>query len=78
MSTIFGFAVEKHGPTWFVIPASREEGNITRCHDLSGFAGSWDMKSGGVFFESISGETLCSKTMEVAQTYANEMNGEGK
>ena len=75
MSTTYGFAVEKHGPTWFVFPASRTDSCLTQCHDLSGFMGSWDMKPGGVFFESISGETLCSETMKIAQSYADDKNG---
>ena len=47
---IYGYVSEPHrGGEHLVINASNENG-VIRCHDLSGFMGSWIMKDGGVFF----------------------------
>lgn len=69
---IYGFAVEPH-KSWLVTPATKENG-VIRCHDLSGFMGSWDMKQGGIFIESVSGASLCDIALEQANVLARGLN----
>ena len=71
--SIYGFAGEKHGKTWFTSPATKEDTVIT-CHDLSGFTVSHKLHEGGFFIESVSGESLCSLTMKMVQDKCNELN----
>lgn len=74
MSKVFGFVAEPHrNNVYFVTPACKEDGTVT-CHDLSGFLGSWKMREGGVFFPTISGDTLCEEAMQMANDYAKEKN----
>lgn len=65
MSAELGYVAEPHR-TWLVSPASKEPDGKVRCHDLSGFLGSWDMRPGGVFFP----------TLDEACEYATEKNKE--
>ena len=69
----FGFAVEFRsdvGPGC-VTPAVSTAGK-TRCHDISGFLGSWDRQKNGKFFPGeTEGTALCPKALEKANEYAN-------
>ena len=80
MSKVYGFVAEPHKNGYYIVSPATQEGSVVRCHDLSGFCGSWDMKEGGVFFEGVSGESvvLCKYAMDAANTYAGEMNEEMK
>lgn len=71
---VFGFAVELH-KTYLVFPAHKED-NIIRCHDLSGFGGSWDMEEGGVFFPQESEDILCAIALDKATKFALSKNKE--
>lgn len=74
--TTYGFVAEPHrNNTYLVSPATEENGSI-RCHDLSGFCGSWEMKTGGKFFPSPDNSSLCSVAMNQANNYAQEKNQE--
>lgn len=68
---VYGFAAEPNGKYWLISPATKSEDGIT-CHDLAGFLGHWKLKEGGVFFPSISGESLCNATLSKAQEYVNQ------
>ena len=72
MSKVFGFVAEPHRNGYFLVsrPATKDGETIT-CHDLSGFMGSWCMKTGGVFFESENGDSLCCVALAKAQQYAD-------
>lgn len=74
MSKVFGFVAEPHRNGYYLVSAASQEGDTTVCSDLSGFLGSWKMKEGGVFFPTISGETLCKEAMQMANDYAREKN----
>ena len=65
----FGFAAEPHGDKWLVSPATWIQGEV-KCHDLSGFLGSWVMKEQGKFF--LGKSSLCPEAMELAHKYATE------
>lgn len=74
---VFGFAVERmRSGTMCVTPATKT-GDKVRCHDISGFMGSWDMQEQGVFFP---GETpndcLCPVAMQKADEYARSHSEE--
>lgn len=73
MSTIvYGFVAEPHkNGYWLVSPATKED-DLIRCHDLSGFLGSWNMKQGGVFFPSPTNDSLCNVALQEANTFARE------
>lgn len=76
--TIYGFVAEPHkGGYYLISPATIEDG-VIRCHDLSGFLGSWDAKVGAMFFESIDGSCLCEQAMKLANEYASIKNKEEK
>lgn len=69
----FGFAVEFNSESGagFVTPAVSTNGKV-RCHDISGFLGSWDMQEGGKFFPGeTEGTALCPKALEKANACAN-------
>lgn len=72
MSCVFGWAVEFNasGGNGFVSAAVKEDNGKIRCHDISGFFGSWDMKSNGKFFETISGQPTCPLALKQANEYA--------
>jgi hypothetical protein len=74
MSEVFGFVAEPHRNNCYFVSAATEEGDKVTCHDLSGFLGSWKMREGGVFFPTVSGETLCKEAMQMANDYAREKN----
>lgn len=74
MSKVFGFVAEPHRDNHYFVSAACQEKDEVTCHDLSGFLGSWKMRVGGVFFPSISGETLCKEAMQMANDYAREKN----
>jgi hypothetical protein len=67
----FGFAAEPHGDKWLVIPATWIHGEV-KCHDISGFLGSWVMKEQGKFF--LGKSALCSEAMDLANKYAAKQN----
>jgi hypothetical protein len=52
MSEIFGFVSEPHRNGEHLVTHAINEDGVVTCHDISGFAGSWKMKDGGVFFET--------------------------
>lgn len=70
---VYGFVAEPHGGRYIVTPATMENG-VIRCHDISGFCGSWDMKAGGVFFPEEGGGALCDIAKAKACKYAKENN----
>lgn len=74
MSTEYGFVSEPHRNGYYLVSPASKEGDEITCHDLSGFLGSWKMKTCGVFFPSVSGETLCAEAMSAANIYAQEKN----
>lgn len=74
MKELFGFVAEPHRNGYYLVSPATKEGDKVTCYDLSGFLGSWEMKVGGIFFESISGENLCNHTMQTAQAFANSKN----
>lgn len=67
---VFGFAVD---PKTFLVSHAIKEGDVITCYDLSGFAGNWKLQPEGVFFESISGEVLCSETCKKANEYCKNL-----
>lgn len=72
----FGFASEpRRDGTYFIAPSTinQDNGKVT-CHDVSGFAGSWDMAEGGVFFPEEGGGSLCSAALDKAQNHADNEN----
>lgn len=74
MNKVFGFVAEPHRAGVYFVSAACKEGDEITCHDLSGFLGSWKMRTGGVFFPTVSGDTLCSEAMQMANDYAREKN----
>lgn len=74
MSKVFGFVAEPHRNNYYMVSPASQEGEEVMCHDLSGFLGNWKMKDGGVFFLTVSGETLCKEAMQMADDYAREKN----
>jgi hypothetical protein len=75
-NVIYGFVVEPHkNGLWLVSPATKEDDAVT-CHDLSGFLGSWKMKESGEFIPSVSGESCCGLTLNLANKLAFERNKE--
>lgn len=76
--TEFGFVAEPHRDGYFLVSPATKRGDKIECHDLSGFLGSWDMKTGGVFFASTTGDCLCPDAMSKANEYSKQMNEENK
>lgn len=75
MTTIvFGFVAEPHRNGYYLVSPASQKGGETTCYDLAGFLGSWKMRKDGVFFPSISGDTLCNKALKQANDYAKERN----
>jgi hypothetical protein len=67
-----GFVAEPHGDSWLVSPATRAQGEV-KCHDLSGFLGSWVMKEQGKFF--LGKSAMCMEAMDLAIEYAAKQKG---
>lgn len=80
MSELYGFVAEPNRNNCYFVSAATKEGEEVTCHDLSGFLGSWKMREGGIFFPTVSGDTLCKEAMQMANDYAMEKNSsnEGK
>lgn len=74
--TVFGFVAEPHKNGYYLVSPATKEGDTIKCHDLSGFLGSWNMKQGGTFFESTSGDCLCPDALSQASEYAEQINKE--
>lgn len=73
---VHGFVAEQQPITgfWLSHVATLDcETNKVRCHDLSGFLGSWDAR-GGWFFPSETGENICKVAMKKCADYCKEMN----
>lgn len=74
MKEVYGFVAEPHRNNYYLVSPAAQEGVEVTCYDLSGFLGSWKMKEGGVFFPTISGDTLCEQAMNMAYAYAKGKN----
>lgn len=70
--TLYGFVTEPHKNNYWLVSPATKEGDLIRCHDLSGFLGSWGMKQGGVFFPSPDNDSLCNIAMQEANAFAME------
>ena len=82
METVFGWVVEKINGQYFISAATKEcksgwwaDTQKEKCHDISGFMGSWKASKGGVFFQTVSGDATCNIALEQAKKYVDENKG---
>lgn len=74
-SEVYGFVAEPHRDNyWLSSPASKDENGVIRCHDLSGFLGSWNMKEYGVFFPCETDSLFCKVAMKKSEELCRSKN----
>lgn len=73
MTVKFGYCIEKYSKTYHVSPATLEESGV-RCHDLSGFNGSWLAKPDSLFIFNEENKAFDSSKLQLANHYVKILN----